>query len=83
MKAKFFLIILLGAWINFNALASGQLPVSPARPVVAPAKVPAVKNPVINGNRPNHGWGPISVGGPAKATQGTGAVTGTAGAHKH
>ena len=81
MKTKFFITIFLGTWIHFNTLA-GQMPVSPASPVAAPAKVPVVKNPAISGNLQNRGVGTMSVGGPAKAMKGTGAITGAAGAHK-
>jgi hypothetical protein len=83
MTAKFFLTIILGTWINIKAPGSGQLPAPPVKPAVTPTKALAVKNLVINGNRLNHGQCPMSVGGPAKATKGTGAITGTAVAHKH
>jgi hypothetical protein len=82
MKSAFFIAIVFGIWMNFRA--SGQIPVPPAaKPPVAPTKALAVKNPFLVKDRKNLGWGPMSVGGPAKATRGTGAIVGTAGAHKH
>ena len=54
-----------------------------AKPAAAPTKEMATKSPVIKENLQKRGVGPMSVGGPAKATKGTGVITGTAGAHKH
>jgi len=81
MKVNFLVIIFLDTWIHFNALA-GQMPASLTKPVAAPTKVSVAKNLSISGNLQHRGWGPMSVGGPEKAINGTG-ITGTAGAHKH
>jgi hypothetical protein len=84
MKSPFFIAIVFGVWMNFYVMASGQMPAPPVpKPPVAPTKALAVKNPFIIRDRQNRGWGTMSVGGLAKATHGTGAITGTASAHKH
>lgn len=83
MKAKLLTSLFFGA-LTFHVLASGQISGASGagKPPAVQTKQMTIKNPAITGNIQNRGVGPMSVGGPAKTTKGTGGLAGTAAAHK-
>lgn len=79
MKSKFLTSLFFGA-LTFHVLASGAS--STGKPPAPQSKQTTINNPAVTGNIQNRGVGPMSVGGPAKTTKGTGGLAGTAVAHK-